>query len=160
MVRSARVGLSALVLGLAVVGTAYGQSSWLPTWLGGKPAPRPEDKAPALEKKDKKVPDQEAELDALMKSNLRRIAVCLELQKVAEETGDEELRKEAKRLERLADELYKSRSDKLLGAGAIGLGGAPKVDNWAAETRDTILGPMAKDKRGGATRRPPGEDGR
>jgi hypothetical protein len=162
MVRLWRGGLAVLVLGLAV-GVACAQQpggSWLPSWLGGgKPAPRPEDKAPSLHDKDRRVPDRQAELEVLRNACLRRMAVCTELDRVASATKDEWLREEAQRLMELTGQLYKDRSEKLLGARSIGLGEEPKVDGTFDETRELLLGTRRDRPSQSAMRRAPVEGG-
>jgi len=148
MVRSWRVGLAALALGLAV-GAAGAQApgGWLPSWLGGgKPAPRPEDKAPSLKDGARKVPDHAAEMETLNNAHGRRLAVCLELYKIADAVGDETLEAEAQRLEALAVQLYKERTGKLLGARSVGLGEGPRVDGGLEETRDLLIRRLEKEK--------------
>ncbi len=145
MKRLWRGGLAALVLGLAV-GAAGAQQSggWLPEWLGGKPAPRPEDKALSLPDKARKVPDQSAEHDALMAAWQRRIDVCHRLRQIATETDDAALSVEADRLDDLAERLFKERSGKLLGARSVGLSEGPKVDGVLDETRDNLIQTLEK----------------
>lgn len=149
MVRLWRGGLAVLVLGLAV-GAARAQQpggSWLPSWMGGKPAPRPEDKAPSLHDRDRRVPDRKAELEVLMNALLRRMAVCQRLEEIGVGTGDERLVDEARRLGDLAEQLYKERSEKLLGAQSVGLGDDPKVDGTLDETRDLLLSTARRGRR-------------
>jgi hypothetical protein len=147
MVRLCRGALGALALGLAV-GAAGAQApggGWVPSWLGGgKPAPRPEDKAPSLKDSARTVPDQSAELAALRNAYLRRQAVCIRLQEIAESADDTALGEEARRLEGLAWQLYQERSGKLLGARSVGLGDGPKVDEVLDETRDAIIQKLEK----------------
>ncbi|MBY0232590.1 MAG: hypothetical protein K2W96_25195 [Gemmataceae bacterium] len=125
---------AALVLGLAA-GAASAQSGWLPEWLGGKPAIKPGDKP---DDRPDKSEQRRADAEALMNALLRRQAVCLKLEKIAELTGDAALAEEAKRLDDLAWSLYQQRSGRTLGAGSVGLD-KPKIDDGLDETRGLVV---------------------
>jgi hypothetical protein len=124
-----RLGWGLAVLGLAAAvavapaqGTKYrpGQDNGLLKDLFGSSAPKPDEKTDS-KKDDKASPgtktttrqEQARQHDRLMKTYLRRQAVCDRLEEIARETGNEKLREEAERLHDMAWKLYQEGAGKL-----------------------------------------------
>ncbi len=110
-----------------------GRDSPVKGWMSSS-KPKPDDpradpkaKAPANEPKPASRDERSKEQDRLMKAYLRRHQVCDRLSEIALETSNLALGEEARRLEKLAWQIYQEQSSRLLGVDAAGLEAEPAL---------------------------------
>jgi hypothetical protein len=127
------------------------RSSWFKRWFA--PARKAEEKKPATEVEKKlTVVESAAGLRAREEEAFyRRLAVCLKLQEIALQTGDEKLQRKAEELELMAWHVYTQRTAHLP-SGAAGFG----VDEDALARQ---LGPSQGEGQGLTGARPAGNSG-